>query len=74
MSCYPPSVGLDVCHLAEREAGAVALNKSKRDASTMERVETRGRGARKALWYVEEMPLVSIDHVSIAYGHLPLLD
>jgi ATP-binding cassette subfamily F protein uup len=74
VSCYPPSVGLDVCHLAEREAGAVALNKSKRDASTMERVETRGRGARKALWYVEEMPLVSIDHVSIAYGHLPLLD
>jgi ATP-binding cassette subfamily F protein uup len=25
-------------------------------------------------WYVEEMPLVSLDHVSIAYGHLPLLD
>ena len=25
-------------------------------------------------WYVEEMPLVSLDRVSIAFGHLPLLD
>src|SRR4026208_2000493 len=25
-------------------------------------------------WYVEEMPLVSLDDVSIAFGHRPLLD
>jgi ATP-binding cassette subfamily F protein uup len=27
-----------------------------------------------AAWYVEEMPLVSLDDVSLAFGHRPLLD
>ena len=29
---------------------------------------------RAPLWYVQGMALVSLDHVSIAFGHLPLLD
>src|SRR5256885_4061076 len=32
--------------------------------------ETRGVPA----WYLEGMPLVTLDRVSMAYGHLPLLD
>jgi ATP-binding cassette subfamily F protein uup len=32
------------------------------------------RADRWSPWYFEQMPLVSLDHVSIAYGHLPLLD
>src|ERR671913_192008 len=29
---------------------------------------------RCGLWYVRRMPLVSLDGVSVAYGHVPLLD
>src|SRR5256885_6397792 len=33
-----------------------------------------GIRARGEAWYVSRVPLVSLDRVSIAFGHLPLLD
>src|SRR5256885_13414302 len=33
-----------------------------------------GIRARGEAWYVSRVPLVSLDRISIAFGHLPLLD